>query len=464
MRRSLLVVPLALLVAAFARAAPAIDVQPREALEGEPVALRVVGLAPGQVVTLHATRRFERFPTGDEAYAGHARFAAGPDGTVDLATALPLAGSAYAQADASGLFWSMAPMTRDPQAAERVRTLGLAVPPSPDTGDVALALEVDGRIVARSSVRLAPAAPEVVVREVRAPGLVGVYAHAPGRARQPALLVLGGSEGGLFTARSLAPRLASHGFAVLGIATFQGSEPGALPLPPNLELLPLESLDVARRWLAGQPGVAADRVALVGVSKGAEMALVAAAHFPWIAAVAAFAPSHVVWEGVPHRSAPAGAAAGSSWTVGGRPVPYVRWLPEAERRYVEVRRASGEARLTEVHLEALAEHAADVPAASIAVERARAAYFLAAGIDDGRWPAAYAAQRIAARLAAAGYAQPVQVEQVPTGHLILGSGWAPTTTFQRGAGRSQGGNPALDAAAQQRLWPRLITFLKATLP
>ena len=56
-----------------------------------------------------------------------------------------------------------------------------------------------------------------------------------------------------------------------------------------------------------------------------------------------------------------------------------------------------------------------------------------------------------------------QVEYLATGHQVLGTGWAPTTAFQRGAGRLQGGNAALDAAAQAQGWARLLAFLSRHL-
>jgi dienelactone hydrolase len=312
-------------------------------------------------------------------------------------------------------------------------------------------------------VRLDVAAPGVVMQDVRAPGVVGVFAQRPGTARQRAVLVLGGSEGGLFTARALAPRLASHGFAVLGIATFQRHSEEPLPVPQDQQELPLEVLAAARRWLQAQAGVQANAVAVVGVSKGAELGLVAASVYPWVRALAAFTPSHVVWEGVPAPGAPPGAPR-SSWSFEGQALPFVRWSLAAEQRGQQQRQASGSSRLTEAHLESLAEYAQDVPRATIPVERAHAALFLAAGVDDGVWPAAYAVERIAARLKAAGYRHPVQLEVVLTGHQLLGTGWAPTTAFQRGVGRLQGGTAALDAAAQAALWPRLITFLRTHLP
>ena len=61
----------------------------------------------------------------------------------------------------------------------------------------------------------------------------------------------------------------------------------------------MEAIETAYSWLKQQPEIDAARLALVGVSKGAEFALVAATIYPWIDAVAAFAPSHVVWEGIP---------------------------------------------------------------------------------------------------------------------------------------------------------------------
>ncbi len=457
-----------------AAAAPAIVAEPAGAvLEGQPLALRLTGLMPGQVATLHAARLFERYPRGDEPYRGLARFTAAEDGTVDLARAAPMPGSHYARADAAGLFWSMQRVPAgDPTVVAVAGSAPMHPPmpapvPVPVPGIVALALEVEGRVVARLDLALPRVGAGVVVQDVRESGVVGVFAHLPGAPRRSALVLLGGSEGGLFTARSLAPLLASHGFAVLGIATFQRHAEEPLPLPRSQEELPIEALAAARRWLQMQPGVVADTVAVLGVSKGAELALVAATRYPWIHAVAAFAPSHVVWEGVPAATTPAGAApAGprSSWSFEGRALPFVRWSAAAERRGARARAATGRSRLTEAHLESLAEYAADVPAASIPVEQANAAFFLAAGIDDGMWPAAYAAERLAARLQAAGYRHPVQLERVDSGHQLLGTGWAPTTAAQGGRGRLQGGSAALDAAAQALLWPRLIDFLRRQRP
>lgn len=67
----------------------------------------------------------------------------------------------------------------------------------------------------------------------------------------------------------------------------------------------------------------------------------------------------------------------------------MRWSYAAEARDSEARKATRRSRLTEAHLESLAEFAGDVEQATIPIERSRAALLLVAGIDDGMWPSAY---------------------------------------------------------------------------
>jgi hypothetical protein len=432
-----------------ARAEPMISVTPSAVVEGEPVRVVVTGLQPGQTLTLHASRVLPADPTGMDSFRGAATFTADARGLVDLGASPAAPGSSYEGIDPSGLFWSM--------SIQRPASGGNP-PGEPPPGIVLLEAEIAGVVVARAEAHLHAGAEDVAVSEIRDPSVTGVFAMGRSTTPQPAIIVLGGSEGGLFTARWAAPILASRGFAVLGLGYFQGGEPDLKALPFNLENIPLEKLEQARDWLARQPGVDASRIAIVGVSKGAEMALVAAATFPWVTAVGAFAPSHVVWEGIPPDDQP-DRAAGSSWTYRDRPLPYVRWSKAAEQRGDLNRRTTGSSRLTEPHLESLAEFASDVPAATILIEKSRAAVFIAAGTDDGMWPSAYSAEHLRRRLALRDPSLAAVFEIHPTGHQIMGSGWGPTTQFQRATGHLQGGNARLDAQAQGVIWPAFLKFL-----
>src|SRR5436190_8911503 len=124
------------------------------------------------------------------------------------------------------------------------------------------------------------------------PGIVGEF-HAAGPGRRPAMLVLGGSEGGLTSGAAGARLLAAQGYSALGLAYFQA--PG---LPSTLENIPLEYFMRAIDWLAQQPSVDPRRIGVLGGSKGAEMALLLASRDRRLKAVVAAAPSSVVWAGV----------------------------------------------------------------------------------------------------------------------------------------------------------------------
>ena len=86
----------------------------------------------------------------------------------------------------------------------------------------------------------------------------------------PAIVWLGGSEGGL--REGTAALLASHGYATLALAYF-----GVDPLPPELIEIPLEYCKEGIDWLKAQPSVDAQHIAVLGGSKGAELALLLAA-------------------------------------------------------------------------------------------------------------------------------------------------------------------------------------------
>jgi hypothetical protein len=61
-----------LFVAAAAGAEPALRAMPADVVEGETVQVVMSGLQPGQIVTVHASRLWSRYPVGQELYRGQA--------------------------------------------------------------------------------------------------------------------------------------------------------------------------------------------------------------------------------------------------------------------------------------------------------------------------------------------------------------------------------------------------------
>jgi len=251
----------------------------------------------------------------------------------------------------------------------------------------------------------------------------------PVQASRAGALVLAGSSGRLDTGR--ADMLASHGVTALAMRWFGGG--GQPPVPCEV---PLESFSEAVDLLARE----CDRIVLLGLSYGAEAALLTACMDDRVAGVVALAPTDVVWEGQhDHDDDPRR----SKWTRGGTPVPFVpldrAWQPTEERpAFVELYE----------HSRGLADGDV-VEAATIPVERIAGDVVLVAGGDDQVWPSARAARSIAARRARAGL-ETVLVEDPCAGHPVVLPGERPPDL--RRAYRVGG-----DAGAPQRIgasaWP-----------
>ena len=133
--------------------------------------------------------------------------------------------------------------------------------------------------------------------------------------------------------------------------------------------IPLESVKRGIDWLRARPSVDPERIAVLGLSRGAELALLVGATYPAdVAAVVALSPSSVVWEGAVRDPAKTGLAAlkadRSAWTLAGRPLPFVA---KSVTPALAARVAAGE-RFAGIDLMPIAEADAAAEAARIPVE------------------------------------------------------------------------------------------------
>ncbi|TVR88979.1 MAG: hypothetical protein EA411_03475 [Saprospirales bacterium] len=139
--------------------------------------------------------------------------------------------------------------------------------------------------------------------------------YAPEKESFPALLVLGGSEGGNAYGRNWGPYLTQE----LGIGVLALSYHGVDGLPDKLESIPLEYFLYAWEFIKKQPGVDSASMGIMGVSKGGELALLLGSGFLETSAVIAAVPSNVVWQGINFGN---WLEQNSSWSFEGKDLPY----------------------------------------------------------------------------------------------------------------------------------------------
>jgi len=298
-----------------------------------------------------------------------------------------------------------------------------------------------GAAAAQNAAQCTPAADvATVTQDVAQDGMVAQFIRPAGPGPFPALLILGGSEGGTRGVRATAAPFAAQGYAVLALSYFR-----AEGLPANLDQIPLETFDRGLAWLAAQPSIDARRIGVFGISKGAEAALLVASRHAEIRAVAAGSPSHVAWQGLSQDF-----ARRSSWSAGGAPLPFLPY--EASRGFVSI------FKLYEDALPNLPQHAG----AAIPVERINGPILLISGRADGLWPSTAMAEAMVTRLRAHNYRHRVEhVSYADAGHMAP----APPAI---GPTRAEmlpmlGGTLEGNDRARAQAWPVTICFFREAL-
>lgn len=402
-------------------------------LVDDPRGLVISGCEPGALVAVRARVEIDQ-ATRDAT----ATFRASSAGTVDTARDVSLSGT-YTGVDPLGLWWSgelVAPSTR-----------GMLAPVSASVQAEA------GGLTGQATVERLWLASGATVTQVREPGLYGLFARPPGPGPFPAVIAFAGSGGGLGAAAAWAPMLASHGIAALAIAYF-----GVPGLPDALVRIDVEVVGRAADWLLRRPDVADREIAVMGMSRGSELALLAGALLEPIGPVVAFAPSGVCWAGLGPRG-PVGAPA---WRFGGDDIPcagvYAGGMPLPAA-------VPGTAIALRPYYQATLADDTATGAAEIPVERVKGPILLVSGEADAMWPATDLAQIAERRAAERGFPHKLTHLRYPlAGHQCGGVPGTPVATEIRHPLTSQvydlGGTPSANAHARADSWPQVIEFLR----
>jgi dienelactone hydrolase len=395
-----------------------------EVVMGESLALVADGLEPGVRVGLSV----DMTDTFGRAWHASAEFEADAFGRIDLATATPLDGP-YSAPDPFAL---LAAMTMPSPPGDDWE------PPAPvDYNELVFRLSRDGTVLDTATSRQWVVPPGATPSRLGGDLVAELFlpnSGAPARG----VLLLGGSGGGMAWGRRNAALLAREGYATMALSYFNDEG-----LPAHMVELPLEYVERALDSLKARPGVRADQIAVMGYSKGAELALLIASRRPDVGAVVAIAPGSAAFQGFRPPDYPVV----STWSVEGAGTPFVpnayddRFFETYDGMYLWYR--------------TLAQHD-EMAAAAIPVERINGDILLLSGVDDRIWPSTLMGEQIVARLGVNEFEHSVRHLAFPeAGHAIAVPSGEPLTAS---VGRN-GGTVAGNLRARTEGWAAILAFL-----
>lgn len=290
-----------------------------------------------------------------------------------------------------------------------------------------------------------------------AKAFIGTICTPATSGKHPVILLLGGSEGGDMM-KYAAPRFAQYGYVAVSVAYFK--EPG---LPQTLENVPVETIGKAIDDISKRSDVDSDRIAIMGGSKGGELALLAASTYPQIHSVIADVGSPFAWEGIPDGPQ---AEPQSSWTLRGKPVPYVQYTGAMGQQFRNAFVKHSPLDLRVAYDDAMKRNQAEIAPAMFHLENIHGPVLLLGADDDQLWNSDAQSQMALAYLRAHHHPYADQYLHYPdAGHLFLfQSPSHPQTQLPLGPFTLMlGGSAQGDLAAQAQAWPVIGRFLQQAL-
>lgn len=226
-----------------------------------------------------------------------------------------------------------------------------------------------------------------------------LYAHEGGK--RPLLVALGGSEGGNAWAndrwRKQRERFLDQGYAMLAVGYF-----GTPHSPEHLDRISLDGIHAAILKAAQDPRVDGRCIAVIGGSRGGELALLLASHYPDIRAVVAIVPGSAVFPALTQAMNTPG------FSFHDKPLPFVP-VPWSATPHLLVHDLRGA-------FDKMVANTAAMEAAAIPVERINGAVYFVSASRDEFWPSQDMSDAMMARLKRHGFAHPAEHLVVEGGH------------------------------------------------
>jgi esterase/lipase len=239
-------------------------------------------------------------------------------------------------------------------------------------------------------------------------GQVGTQLYVGAEKNQALLVGLGGSEGGnAWTSdywKKTREQMLDSGYALLALEYFGGPNS-----PEQLDRIAIDSVYKAIKAATAHPMINGNKIALIGGSKGAELALLLASKYPDIDCVVSIVGSHATFPALTFM------ASTSSWIYQGKEVAYVPlpWSAVPALLKQDLRTAFSEM-LTDT---------AEVQKSLIDVNVINGSILMVSATKDEMWPSTEMSEEIMRQLKENDFSHPYQ-------HIaIAGSHQAPLQHF-----------------------------------
>ncbi|MEM7458547.1 MAG: acyl-CoA thioesterase/bile acid-CoA:amino acid N-acyltransferase family protein [Pseudomonadota bacterium] len=363
-----------------------VELTSSDAPVGTPLGGRVFDCAPGALIEATSTLHDE----GGEAWTARGVFTSDRSGVVDFAVAASLSGT-FSGVDQDGLFWSAQPNSADTRLPDMLagRVDGGLVPTVAPLA--ALVFEVAFRDTTTGNTEIRKVVRRRLAQNVRKsvlPAPLCGLLFEPETPNGAGVIVLGGSEGGVFPGR--AALLAAEGFTTLALAYF--AHPGR---PDAAVELPMAYFGRALEWLSAREGIS--HTGIIGVSRGSEEAQLMVINAPnRIDCLIAWVPSHLI-----HRAIDLEAGQDfmtetrAMWSQDGHALEGIAFCA-ADVYDNRVQRADfqtpGGRRYRETFARAWQQTGAE--AFRIPIERYGGPVLAVGGADDALWPSDVGAERV----------------------------------------------------------------------
>ncbi len=232
-------------------------------------------------------------------------------------------------------------------------------------------------------------------------GQVDVQLYAPEGAPRPLLVGLGGSEGSNAWAgkpwKHQRERFLDQGYAMLAVGYF-----GTPNSPEHLDRISLDGVHAAILKAARDPRVDGRCIALIGGSRGGELALLLASQYPDIHAVVAIVPGSAVFPALTDAMNTPG------FSLHDKPLPFVPvpWSATPNLLVHDLRGA----------FDKMVRNTSAMDAAAIPVERINGPIYFVSASKDGFWPSREMSDAMMARLKQHGFSHHAEHLVVAGGH------------------------------------------------